>query len=157
MTPLRFFFHCHAWVCTHVCKRVRVQGIVGGIKGYGGRLGGVVGLGCGTPPCDPTQVLFPVLLLSLHARVQTCKGTRECGGGDEGIWGRVGGCCGAGLWDLLPPQSLSHHYLRAIASIFAHARANVQGVMGTGGRRKGDTGVRVGVKRVGVGLKDPPR
>ena len=50
VTPLRFSFQCYVWPCTRVCKRARVQGNVGGINGCGGRLGGVVGLGCGNPP-----------------------------------------------------------------------------------------------------------
>ena len=87
--------------CTRVCKRARVQGIVGGIKGYGERLGGGCRAGLrNPPPCDPTQVLFPLSCMGLHTRVQTCEGTRDCGWG-KGIWGEVGGGCRVGLWD--PP------------------------------------------------------
>ena len=88
VTPLRFSFQCSVWACMRVCKRARVQRIVGGDKGMWGEVGGgVVGLGCGTPPCDPTQVLFALSCMALHTRVQTCKGRRDWG---VGLWGGGG-------------------------------------------------------------------
>ena len=107
----------------------------------------------GPPPCDPIQVVFPVLLLSLHTRVQMCKGARDCGGG-KWTSGEVGGGCRVGLWNPPPPCDP----IQVLFSLFCmglHARVQTcKGARDCGGGIKGDGGRLGGGCR--VGLWDPP-